>query len=509
MDFLQEIVDSFSSIEQKTVRKHIAENSFPAIKKLLDFHVDSPEVVTIKDASVHLFGVADKNALNRTHQLRFQLISDLEHFIQSSFIQQNSLVSIENTLLTAEYFFERKQHNLGWKYLTKAEKQAQESDRYNLLDRIYYKQLEQAHLRPQASNSDLLQKWESNKKLAKLDEALNTTLSNIRSRIRVDHEAGKVVDIEAITNEIFQQQQLHEGEIQSAPFQAKLAQVLFELAELKKDYNACAEILIKNYTRLEKDKKFDKKFELEKAVYLEQISESLVKSFRFQECEHYLELLHQQLKLTKSPYVKFLKSRFILFICLVCTRKLEESGTLLRKLELEYKNPKNKEVDQYYYRCLHSNWMSYHLFKGDYKNGLQHILYNLKLEKKHMALSGVLFVILLNLNEIMIRIDLNEHLKHLSMENLNYKLRSIERRFKSILEDPRHRSLKDLIALLRQIIINPDHLKGAKGLQEFKDMSANWQSDHFKSEILPVRNWFQHKLDRITLYDQFLKSVQN
>ena len=122
MDDIQQIVHSFSEIEQKEFRQFIQRNRFKSSRIDLDlFNLFAVDRVYAKDEIIDLLysKSVDRNAY---HSVRKRLVKHLNDFIYLRQIDNDeSLASeISKNLILVRHLFSHSLSKLAWKYLKKA-----------------------------------------------------------------------------------------------------------------------------------------------------------------------------------------------------------------------------------------------------------------------------------------------------------------------------------------------------------------------------------------------------
>lgn len=435
---------------------------------------------------------------NAQKQLRFRLGRKLEDFIGNQLSDSHAdYFQLLRLIFIAQFFFERKNESVAWKYLLKAEEEAVALEQFSLLDRIYYFQLEHAHLRQARSNADLIEKWENNRHRSNMEDDLNAALSTIRSTIRIELGEGRKPDIEKITTDIYKRFNINQLGQSSINYQTKFGIMLFELMEPQGQHLSCADHLKGIFYELEKLPHYVKRYSRQRKDLLVRIAECLVKGFSFNECEEFLDALDEMLQDDKSNYALHLKSRFIRYICYSSTDRMPEAGEILSALEKDENRPVGKEINFYFFRVLHANWTSYHFILKDFKQVLKHLNILLEKEKEIKTGWGTTAVVYIYFIELMARIELGEHRQGKGINYLDSRLKSIERRFKEFFADTQNKSARHFLSLLRNLIAAPDYLQTDAGMAEAESYVNLPLVDIYKGDTINTRNWVKGLLERM------------
>ncbi len=484
MDTISEMLGSMSKAELKEFQLFLHSGKQDKLLELLD-----------------LLNTGEKtepeNNQNAFKQLRFRLGRKLEDFISNQISESNAdYVQILRLIFIAQFFFERKNETVAWKYLLKAEEEALSSEQFSLLDRIYYFQLEYAHLRPVRGNADLIEKWENNRQRSKMEDDLNAALSSIRSVIRTELAEGRKPDIEQITTQIYKRFNISHIGQSSVRYQTKLGIMLFELMEPQGQHLSCAEHLKSIFNELERSPHYEKRYPQERKDLIVRIAECLVKGFSFRECEEFLDMLDVLLPDTKANYALYLKSKFIRYICYSSTERLKEAEDILTALEKDQNRPSGKEINFYFFRVLHANWTSLHFIYKDYKQVLKHLNILLEKEKEIKTTWGTTAVVYIYFIELMARIELGENRQSKELRYLDSRLKSIERRFRDFFGDKQNKTARHFLSLIRNLIADPNYLSSKVGRAEAENYVNLPLVEIYKGDTINTRKWVKELLER-------------
>lgn len=150
------------------------------------------------DLDLKLYGKPAKNAY---HALCKRLQDSLIDFVASKGFSTES--SEEHAalklLLASRIFFEQKQAKIAFKTLEKAEKIAQESDVYSILNEIYHTKIQYAHLSKTLVLQDIISSADENLKRFQQEFQLNQAYAVIKSELRKDGAASKMLILKAFS----------------------------------------------------------------------------------------------------------------------------------------------------------------------------------------------------------------------------------------------------------------------------------------------------------------------
>ena len=152
----------------------------------------------IIDLDIELYGKPSKNAY---HAVSKRLQDSLIDFIANrSFNAETSEdFDVLKLLLASRIFFEQKQSKIAFKTLAKAEKVAEQSDMYSILNEIYHTKLQYAHLNRTLVLDDVIISAENNLKHFRQEFQLNQAYAVIKGELRNGDAASKMVILKAFS----------------------------------------------------------------------------------------------------------------------------------------------------------------------------------------------------------------------------------------------------------------------------------------------------------------------
>jgi len=160
-----------------------------------------------KNIDVTIYGKTSKGAY---HALSKRLHDSLIDFVASKQFSGESSeeMDILKLLIASRSFFEHKQYKIGFKTINKAELKAKTYGLYSILNEIYYTKIQYTHEDPNTALSTLIEKFNSNKELLKIEESFTLFYASVKSEIQNTDESltkilklnGQTIFIMQITN---------------------------------------------------------------------------------------------------------------------------------------------------------------------------------------------------------------------------------------------------------------------------------------------------------------------
>ncbi len=399
---------------------------------------------------------------NYFYQVRHRLKVLIEDFVLDLSIQSegNYFTEVSNNINIAHYLRNKNLHEKALKALLKAEKICEQNSDFELLIVVYSHMLAIAQVYPEIEVYEIIEKQKNARKKAEIFNQLEVDYSTFKYELyKSNYSLPHSEILNKLDNYLTQFHLYDLTKLETFNLQYKVLSIIIEVMI----YNDNTYELFKQYEQhfLNWDKQllFNKKNIEKKLSITYRMCLYLLRQFRFEECNVYLERFYKDLQL---PEAEALGSYLLLYyqvktVALAYTGKV--SSAIFATLDILERNLINNRIDVSFIFLF--NLANYYFINANYENALEIFL---KLEKKksfsHYLSSSVKLDI--NIYKAMIIIILKKKdtsiIKNLEMELNNLK------------DIPQRK--KDFIQILFYMSKNKDWKEDKNFLETIKDFLA-------------------------------------
>lgn len=249
------------------------------------------------DLDIELYGRPSKNAY---HALCKRLQDSLIDFVASkSFSAETSEeLTVLKLLLASRIFFEQKQSKIAFKTLAKAEKIAEQSDVYSILNEIYHTKIQYAHLSKTLVLEDVIRSAEQNLKHFRQDFQLNQAYAVIKGELRNKEAASKMVILKAFSK--------FDVEIDvSLTYKSlyQLMEIITVTAELQRDFKSVSPFMLEIYHVVNNKTGLTSKHRYYHIKMLNLMAISAFRNKQFKESTQFMAAMEAQMQQENKKYV--------------------------------------------------------------------------------------------------------------------------------------------------------------------------------------------------------------
>jgi len=501
LDSLQEIITTLSVEDQKEFRLFINRQKQKRDRKdlqLFDSLLKQPEAIPDNLAAV-LYPEGNAAAY---HALRKRLHRHLMDFIMLKRVKDDSTSasSVMGHLSLARYLLDHGSDRLAWKFLRKAEKQAQEAEHYDLLNAIYNVQIEHADSEFADDLDAIIPKRNTNKQLADEDERANIAYGLIRRQLYESRLQGKAIDFDKIIHDTLERFELAEAVSQRPGLFYKLMFITRSAILAKKDFHSFEPFIIHQYEQLERTIGFGKPHHFYKLSLLYMVAHVLYRNKQFDRSNKYLWELYQQMQTFEKTLFQQFFPRYSLLIA--------ANYSLLGKSELAITELeellKNKKVRLKPSELLNAQLnLGVYLFQQERYKEANRILINIGHSDKWCEKKmGKEWVLRKNMVELVVLYDLG---KEDLAEN---RLRSIERNFAPMWDNPIYSRVKNFLVLIRQFMHNPEQVTSEAFMQKVYSSTEYLPNEREDLVAIGFYAWLKSKMKGEKYYPVLLGIMQ-
>ena len=260
---------------------------------------------------------------------------------------------------------------LSFNYLKKAEKEAIDSDLYEILSIIYSEVLQLSHeLISIDVDYYIEQKRKNIKTLTEIDEIdllLTKIMYDVKTKQNFSNSNISIVQLlKSKYNKISRDNNL----LKSSRFRIKLFNMYSRLLLQKRDYKSLEIFVIKSYDEFEIDKLFDRYNHNDKLTMLTYIANCLFKTYKYNQSLRYAEILLKNM----CEYDSFLYDKYLFFYynILVQNYSITDKDKALDYLDKASKNEVIKKIPAYN-SFIYLNRSLIYYDQDDFKRSKQNI----------------------------------------------------------------------------------------------------------------------------------------
>lgn len=422
------------------------------------------------------------------YALRKRLTRHLTDFIMLKRMEEDitAASSIMGQLSLARYLFDARVDRLAWAYLRKAEKLAAANEQYDLLNAIYNLQIERADSEFADKLDQIIRKRNQNKLAADEDERANIASSLINQRLQTVRRQGRDLNFDKIIQEVLQAYNVSEAVSKRPSLLYKLMTIARSAILARKDFLSFEPYIISQYQETEQKYGFIKAHQYYKLSLLYMIAHVLYRNKKFGESMRYLSLLQDGIsKEATSHYALFYpRYTFLMVANLVFLRRNEEAIVLMENML--YKSPVALSTRD---QLTAQMGLSFNYFALGSFSKANRVLLNIKRSDKWCeSKMGREWVLKKNLGELILQYELgNEDLV------LN-KIRSFERTFRDLLQEPAYCNVKHYLLLIKHMVDQPATVESPAFFQQVEESLEFDSFENTDIQAMSFYAWLKAKM---------------
>jgi hypothetical protein len=459
MDDLKQIIQSLSTNEQKEFASFAQRQKKLKNRKDLDlFQLLCQKQNYNSTQILQKLYPKDKNQV-AYHAIRKRLMQQLIDFIllKSAENQESTALGF---IALARYLFDKNLEKLAWEFLKKAEKVAQTSEQYDLLNTVYNLQISKAESKFSEPLSIIIKKRNANKILADEDEKANIANSLIQQRLKEVREQGSELDFEQIIKHILQEYELSETVSKRPSLLYKLMTIARSAVLVSKDFYHFEPYLIEQYSFVAEKYGFLPQHIYYELSLLYMIAHVLYRNKKFSQSIGYLEKL--RLLLVKIATAQTtVKSTFLPRYVLLLSANYALNGQTSQAIQVleNLLNDTQISLNQQDSLNAYLNLSIYYFQEENYKKANQCFL-TIQYSDTWLAKKmGREWALKKNLIELIAQYELKNH------DLARKKLKTIKKNFADMLAQPLYQNVTVYLYFINQLIDNPT-IKPEKLLKE-------------------------------------------
>ena len=412
----------------------------------------------------------------------YQIKNRLYHELNNSMVWQHIWKDIQSKsfsyVLLSRVYKNKGELELSFHFLKKAEKEAIDSELYEVLSIIYSEIIKLSHELISIDLDNYIELKRNNIKILSEIDEMDLLLAKIMYDIKTKQNFGKSDGslVKLITTK-YAKISKEKNLVNSPRFRIRLFKMYSRLLLQERDYQSLEKFLIESYNEFGKDKLFNRSNHNEKLTLLTYLSNCLYKTKKYKQSLKYSEELLSGMK----EYDCFLHDKYLFYYYNILVLNYAKTD---KEKALDYLNKASEsEVIKKlpsYNSFIYLNRSLIYYYKDNYKESQKNIA-RLIMQQDFLLLDKS-FQLKILVTELMIRILV-------SNKNLNDKITNINKDYKSLLLEKHHIREKKMIDLIFNKINDGDFVDNKEDL-----LSSMSDSDAEDIDIISYNIWIKENI---------------
>jgi len=415
---------------------------------------------------------------NNYYQIKNRLYHELNNSMVWQYIWKDKQSKSFSFVLLSRVYKNKGELELSLHYLKKAEKEAIDSELFEVLSIIYSEIIQLSHELISIDVDHYIELKRNNIKILSEIDEMDLLLAKIMYDIKTKQNFGKsdgslVKLIKAKYGNISKDKKL----VNSPRFRIRLFKMYSRLLLQERDYQSLEKFLIESYNEFGKDKLFNRSNHNEKLTLLTYLSNCLYKTKKYKQSLKYSE----QLLFSMKEYDSFLYDKYLFYYYNMLVLNYAKTD---KKKALDYLNKASKSEAikrlPSYNAFIYLNRSLIYYYENNYKESQKNIA-RLIMQEDFLLLDKS-FQLKILLSDLMIRMLV-------SNKNLNDKITNIKKEYKSLLLEKHHIREKKMIDLIFKKISDGDVVDNKEDL-----LSSMSDSDSEDLDIISYNMWIKENI---------------
>ena len=472
---LNSIIQSLSKQEIRFFKLFIKRTDYKKRKDvdLFDFMKKKGGDLKIKDALKKL-----ETNTNNYHQIKNRLYHELNNSMVWQHIWKDNQSKSFSYVLLARVYKDKGELELAFHYLKYAEKEAIDSELYEILSIVYTETIQLSHeLISIDVDKYIALKRENILILSEIDE-VDLLLAKVMYDIKTKQNFGKAdLSLSKLIKSKYSKISKDKKLVNSARFRMRLFKMYSRLLLQERDYKSLEKFLIESYNEFEEDKLFSRSNHNEKLTLLTYLTNCLCKTKKHKESLKYAE----RLLISMKEYDSFLHDKYLFFYynSLVSNFAKTDKDKALDYLNKASKNEVIKKLPSYISFIYLNRSLIY--FHQDNFIDAQKNMSRLILQEDFLLLDKA-FQLKILIADVIIRFKNGQH-------NIIDKIKDIRRNHKQLLLDEEYVRDREMINIISKKINDED-------IADDKKRILSYMSDYDSEDldIISYNLWLRNNL---------------
>jgi len=440
--------------------------------------------------------------MNAYHSVRKRLLRQLHRFLVIKRMESDSTESaaIMGLINVAGFYMERNAFELAASMLQLAHEKADKTSRFDLLDNIYYLQIQYAQ-ELGLDVQEVSSQWRINKKQSQMAEKISIAHAMVRRKLHEARLSGKVLNIEEMTHEIFIDFELEEEAQHNVSFMYGICSMIRSAIISSKNYVHFASFVARQYNRLKTSDAFSRSSPLMVLGFRYMVAHAFYRNRKWKEANAMLVEMQESLGTGKGGYINHFFPKYILLKAAVQSYTGDnmgaaialENGLAAKGIRLSLADKLNMQINLavYYFQSELFGKASAALLKLNHSDAW--------IEKK----MGKEWRLKKNMIEVIVQYELG------NVEWALTKIKSMEKHFSAFLEQPLYQRAGIFMGFIRKLIQEPTEISKSEFSRTVDEANLALPGDREDIQAITFFCWLKSKMIRRPYYEVLLEAVND
>ena len=495
---ISQIIGTFTKEEISDFRNYLKKrNKRKDTKNIQLFNYLLDESLNTEEIYLKLYQSHNKDAY---HALKKRLNQSIIDFIAISSIEDENSTEIQlfKLILVAKKFLTRKQYQVGYKILGKAEIIAKEHHLFSFLNEIYHTKIEYANRYSKVNLDILIEEFSENQGNQILEDKLNIVYARVKEALHRAEYRAEILDFESTVHKIIEEYDISLSESISFKSLYQLMTIVNISAFITKDYFNIESFLLSAYQDAQHNKDKDRQLYYHiQVVYM--IANTLFRNKKFSESLSYLELMHQLMNQKKKKFY----NRFVLKYKLLLGLNYNYSKEQDKAISVLEAHLSSKHKDTESLLAIYLSLIMCYFQKKEFKKASQIFAQFYHSDQWYEEKAGKEWVMKKSIIEVLLNLELG------NPGLVESRLLSFKRRYFDYLKRMKRNRVITYVLLIESYYKNPENVTSK---QFFEKVEASFEWVTTKKEDIFVMSfyaWLKSKMEQKDLYETTLNLMHN
>jgi hypothetical protein len=460
MDTLHSLIRSLNKEEirfYKLYAQRYASGADGLGSRLLDLMRKEAEDAEEDSIFKKLYGeTGDKNTYYR---LKNRLQEDICDTLTLLHFDKDETNHLHRAICVYNILYQKGKYDLAYYFIKKAEKRAQQTENYELLDLIYTNLVKLSNEVIAINPEEYISKQSENAQRLNRVRQIDQVLAALNYRIKVSQNFRKDNEsllklVDKTVRDFAKDKAIN----QSRSFQTKIYRVISQAMIQKHNFKDLEPFLLKTYTSFEKNKWFEKSTHDVKLQMLVYMINALFMNRKFEASLEYAKLLGTEIEqYERMHYEKYL---FFYYNSLVINYAQTNINQALAALD-EFERVNRKRQNSYYEQFIHLNRATLYFDVHKYADAVRSII---KLYvNDHYKNADRNFKLKIEIAEVIMQYEDGDKTTVIK------RIKQIKKSYKDLLKEEAYGSDKEILEILQQLADNEERELNAAVVKRIKE----------------------------------------
>ena len=424
---------------------------------------------------------------NSFYRLKNRLASDINDFIALHYFDADKSHGLNRDWALYYVYLSKRQFELAYTFLKKAEKKAVELENFEMLDLIYGHLIRISNEMLLVNPEDYIALQKENASRVNLLREMDQALAALSYRLRITQNWAKEnTTLTKLLEKTLKEFTSDARLAKSLVFQTRLYQAVSQVLLQRHQYKELAEFVSQTYKSFEQKKWFNKENHQLKLQMLTYMANALFRTDKFQQSLEYTEILGQEL----DAFNQFLRDKFVFFYynSLALNYMKTDLPAALKAIEQMESEMKRSKIS-YYNQFIYLNKAIALYWLGKPEAGIRSLVKLSLLDSFKETDSA--FRLRISVAELIMQFDSGD------IQTFNTRLKQLRTSFKELLSTSDFASENELLAIMEEMLAEPSYATDKKitlRIKKFTKIIGKKQEE--AAGIINYGDWLNLKLHK-------------